>query len=380
MRDEIIIATDEEKRLKVEMEKRTDFEAKRIRRYLSMPDLSRTEGNPIAEIVKRILQSDYFKDLDIIQTPEIVPASICFDLFDFPADHPARSKSDTYYIDNENILRTHTTVMWYYFLNDPGVKKRIAESKAVGSFSFGKVYRKDEIDRKHMNVFHQIDGWYLVPKTEKIMTQTDLEEALGSIAKAVFGPSVKYRLNKDTFPYTDPSLEMEIDINGSWVEVVGCGVVKGSVLEKLGVDSKNYTGWAFGFGLERLAISSMELPDIRLLWSEDPRIVKQLHLGQKYMDVSKFPPVPRDISFIVSKSFVPNDYFDLIRELGGDLVEEVELMDKYENEAKFGSDRISYTYHIVYRSADRTLKSEEVDAIHNKLYEQTKEIYNAELR
>jgi phenylalanyl-tRNA synthetase alpha chain len=173
---------------------------------------------------------------------------------------------------------------------------------------------------------------------------------------------------------------MEVEVNGKWVDVVGCGVVKGSVLEKHGIDSKNYTGWAFGFGLERLAISSMELPDIRLLWSEDPRVKKQLVLGQKFVDVSKFPPVPRDISFVVEKSFIPNDYFDLIRELGGDLVEEVELMDKYENEAKFGKERISYTYHIVYRSADRTLKSDEVDAIHNKLYEQTKTIYNAELR
>ena len=380
MPEQIVISTDEEKRLRIELEKRTDFEAQRIRRYLSMPDLSRTPGSPIAEIVQRILACDYFKNLDTIQTPEIVPASISFDLFDFPDNHPARSKSDTYYVDDKNILRTHTTVMWYYYLNDPGVKQRIADNQPVGCFSFGKVYRKDEIDRKHMNVFHQIDGWYLTPKSVKTITQTDLEEALGNIAKAVFGDKVKYRLNKDTFPYTDPSLEMEIDINGAWVEVVGCGVVKGSVLDKLGVDSKNYTGWAFGFGLERLAITSMELPDIRLLWSDDARVKKQLKLGHKFVEVSKFPPAPRDISFIVNKSFVPNDYFDLIRELGGDLVEEVELMDKYENDAKFGPDRVSYTYHIVYRSAERTLKSEEVDAIHNKLYEQTKAIYNAELR
>jgi len=89
-----------------------------------------------------------------------------------------------------------------------------------------------------MNVFHQIDGWYLAPKSIKTIGQKDLEDALGNIAKAVFGPDVKYRLNPDTFPYTDPSLEMEVEIGGKWVEVVGCGVVKGSVLEKLGVDSK----------------------------------------------------------------------------------------------------------------------------------------------
>ena len=380
MPENIIIDATEEQRLKKELEKRTDFEAQRIRRYLNMPDLSRAKNSPVAEIVRRILAYPYFKDLDIIQTPEILPASVSFDLFDFPLDHPARSKSDTYYINDENILRTHTTIMWYYYLNDPGVKKRIAENQPVGAFSFGKVYRKDEIDRKHMNVFHQIDGWYLTPKAIKIMTQKALEDALGNIAKAVFGPEVKYRLNPDTFPYTDPSLEMEVEINSKWVEVVGCGVVKASVLNKLGVDSKNYTGWAFGFGLERLAIASMDLPDIRLLWSEDPRVTKQLKLGQKFQEVSKYPPITRDISFVVDKSFVPNNYFDLIRDIGGDLVEQVELLDKYTDEKKFGTGKTSYTYRVVYRSPERTLKTEEVEPMQNKLYEQTKVQYNAELR
>jgi phenylalanyl-tRNA synthetase alpha chain len=376
----IVIDITEEVQLKQELEKRTDIESSRIKRYLSMPDLSRTPGSPINEIINRILASPYFKDLDTIQIPEIVGSDTSFDLFDFPIDHPARSHSDTYYVDEKNILRTHTTIMWYYYLRNEDVKKRLAENKPVGCFSFGKVYRKDEVDRKHMNVFHQIDGWYLSPKSEKIITQTDLEQALGNIATAVFGPGVKYRLNKDTFPYTDPSLEMEIELNGSWVEVVGCGVVKPSVFEKLGVDPEKYTAWAFGFGLERLAISSMELPDIRLLWSDDERVKKQLHLGQKFVEVSKFPPITRDISFVVNNNFVPNDYFDLIREIGGDLIEQVELLDKYENEAKFGKDKISYTYRIVYRSNERTLKSEEVDPLQAKLYDQTKAIYQAELR
>jgi len=380
MNNKIVISTEEEKQLKINLEKREDFEALRIKRYLSMPDLSRTEGSPIHEIVERILSSEYFKDLDTIQTPEIVPADISFDLFDFPANHPARSKSDTYYVDDKNILRTHTTVMWYYYLQNEDVKKRIAANEPVGCFSFGKVYRKDEIDSRHMNVFHQIDGWYLAPKSLKTVTQTDLEDALKNIAIAVFGPDAKYRLNKDTFPYTDPSLEMEVEINGKWVEVVGCGVVKGSVLEKLGVDANNYTGWAFGFGLERLAIISMELPDIRLLWSSDQRVTSQLKLGKKFEEVSKYPPVTRDISFIIDKKFVPNDYFDLIREIGGDLVEQVELLDKYENDEKFGADKMSYTYRIVYRSVERTLKSEEVDLLQNKLYEQTEKTYGAQLR
>jgi phenylalanyl-tRNA synthetase alpha chain len=374
------ISLGEEKSLLKDLESRDDIEAARMKRYLAMPDLSRTQGSPIKEIVDRILANSYFQDLDIIEIPEIVPADISFDLFDFPANHPARSKSDTYYVNDKNILRTHTTVMWYYYLQNEEVKKRIREDKPVGAFSFGKVYRKDEVDRKHMNVFHQIDGWFLAPKSEKTIDQKDLEEALGGIAKAVFGPEVKYRLNKDTFPYTDPSLEMEVEIDGNWVEVVGCGVVKGSVLEKLGVDSSNYTGWAFGFGLERLAIVSMALPDIRLLWSEDPRVIKQLKLGQKFLEVSKYPPIVRDISFIVEKSFIPNDYFDFVREIAPGIVEQVELLDKYENAAKFGENKISYAYRIIYRSLDRTLTSEEIDTLHKKLESETSKVFIATVR
>lgn len=378
--EKIEIISAEEAALKRSLAGKKDAHSERVKRYLAMPDLSRTPGSPIKEIVDRILAHSYFKDLDIIQVPEIVPAGISFDLFDFPADHPARSRSDTYYVDDENILRTHTTVMWYYYLQNEGVKKRIKENRPVGAFSFGKVYRKDEVDRKHMNIFHQIDGWYLAPKSLKTIGQKDLEEALGNIAKAVFGPDVKYRLNKDTFPYTDPSLEMEVDINGNWVEVVGCGVVKGSVLEKLGVDSTNYTGWAFGFGLERLAIVSMDLPDIRLLWSTNPRVTKQLKLGQKFIEVSKYPPIVRDISFIVSDDFVPNDYFDFVRESAPGFVEEVELLDKYENKEKFGEGKLSYAYRITYRSLDRTLTSEEIDQLHKKLETETSKVFGGVIR
>lgn len=375
------IPNDDEKALLQGLDKRQDADALRMKRYLAMPDLSRTVGSPIAETVERIIKYPFFKNLDIMQTPEIVPADVSFDLFDFPADHPARSKSDTYYVDDKNILRTHTTVCWYYYLMNEEIKERIKKNEPVGCFSFGKVYRKDEIDRNHMNVFHQIDGWYLIPKEVGVMGQRDLEEALGNIATAVFGPDVKYRLNKDTFPYTDPSLEMEVEIEGKWVEVVGCGVVKGSVLEKLGVDSSNYTGWAFGFGLERLAIVSMSLPDIRLLWSDDERVKKQLKLGQKYKEVSKYPQITRDISFLVNKDFVPNNYFDLIREtIGEDLIEEVKLIDKYEDETKFGKDSVSYAYRIIYRSLEKTLTATEVDALHKKLEQKTTETYNAKIR
>jgi phenylalanyl-tRNA synthetase alpha chain len=377
---EIKIKSDEEKEILKKLEAKHDPEGERIKRFLTMPDLSRRPGSPIHELAERIVKLPDFKDFDVIEVPEVVSADISFNLFDFPQDHPARSRSDTYYLDDEHILRTHTTIMWYYYLQNSKIKDQVSKLKPVGSLSYGKVYRKDEIDRHHMNVFHQMDGWYLVPRSQKVITIEDLQNVLIKIAQAVFGDDVKYRFNEDKFPYTDPSIEMEIDINGKWVEVLGSGVVRGSVLKNLGVDPEVYNGWAFGFGLERLAIVSMELPDIRLLWSDDERVKKQLHLGHRFKEVSKYPPIARDISFVVSSDFVPNNYFDLIRDLGGDLVEEVKLVDKYENTEKFGPGKTSYTYHIVYRSNERTLTDSEVNAIQDKIYSQTASQFGAELR
>lgn len=357
-----------------------------MKRYLSMPDLSRTEGSPLHEIVERVKATPALAGFDVIEIPEIVPASISFDLFDFPADHPARSTSDTYYADKENILRTHDTVFWYYYLNDPEIKARIARGEAMGALCYGKVYRKDEIDSRHMNVFHQMGGWYIAPDAQSVEPE-DLKKALGDIVHAVFGPEQKFRINEDTFPYTDPSFEVELDVEGTaaegpakgkWLEILGSGMPKKSVLAKMGVEG--YHGWAFGFGLERLAITSMSLPDIRLLWSDDERVKKQLTLGTEFKEVSKFPPIVRDISFIVGKDFVPNNFFDLAREVAGDLVEDVSLLDKYENDEKFGADKMSYAYRITYRSLDRTLTNEEIDGLHKKLEETTTNEYGATIR
>lgn len=374
------ISSPDEARLRGELAQKDDPDSKRLSRFLSLSDLTRAEGHPIREIAQRIFAIPEFNGFDHIQVPEIVRADQSFDLFNFPPDHPARSASDTYFVDAEHILRTHTTIMWYYYITSPEIQERIKNNQPLGSLSYGKVYRKDEIDRFHLNVFHQIDGWYLHPTSDKVVPFDELKNILGKIAKAVFGESTKFRFNEDTFPYTDPSVEMEIERGGKWIEVLGGGMVRPVVLQNLGVDPKQYTGWAFGFGAERLAIVSMELPDIRLLRSEDMRVKKQLVLDNAYKEVSKFPPITRDISFVVKKGFFPNKYYDVIRDIGGDLVEAVELLDTYEDEKKFGPDKVSYTFRVVYRSNERTLISEEVDALQDKLYKETASQFDAELR
>lgn len=375
---DIEISSPEEQKIREQLNQREDAEARRLVRFLNMPDLSRAPGNPLKEIADRTKGVEGLKGFDDIKVPEIVPAHILFDLFNMPPGHPARSASDTYYVNEEYALRTHDTVFWYYYLKDPRIQERIQNKHNLGAVCYGKVYRKDEIDRSHMNVFHQIGGLYLAPDSKKTATPEDLKSVLSQIARSIFGHDVNFRFYEHNFPYTDPSFEMEAEINGQWIEMLGSGLPKKSVLSNF--DLEGYNGWAFGFGIERLAMASMDLPDIRLLWSADERVKNQLELGKKYVQVSKYPPITRDISFVVGKDFVPNNYFDLIRDIGGDLVEEVELLDTYEDEEKFGKDKVSYTYRIVYRSMERTLTSEEVDKLQEEIYRQTAEQFNAELR
>src|SRR3989344_3636862 len=129
----------EEKNIIGALAERTDAEGKRLRRLLEMPDLSRSPSSPISELVGRILNLEDFKNFDIIEPPEIVDLVTSFDLFNFPPDHPARSRSDTYYVNDKNILRTHTTIMWHYHLANETVKKRIENQEAVGALAYGKV-------------------------------------------------------------------------------------------------------------------------------------------------------------------------------------------------------------------------------------------------
>src|SRR3989344_5695070 len=125
---QIRIESPEEKSLVQGLQNRKDPEAVRLTRFLNMPDLSRTEGSPLKEIVDRTLKVKSLENFDIIKIPEIIPVDIMFDLFNMPPGHPARSKSDTYYVDDNHVLRTHDTVFWYYYLNHPLIKEKIATS------------------------------------------------------------------------------------------------------------------------------------------------------------------------------------------------------------------------------------------------------------
>lgn len=378
-----IIATDPiAEQLQKELGLKNDTQSERLKRLLALPDLSRREESPIKFIVDAVLALPMFEKFDVMQLPEIVSVKDNFDLLNSPQDHPSRKETDTYYVNPEYILRTQTTVMWPFYLRREEVLKELQETGEIGLLAYGKVYRKDEIDRNHFPVFHQVDGLYICKKEKKQLGIPELQEILSAITKAVYGESIVYRFLEDTFPFTDPSTQIEIQRGENWLEVVGAGVVHTQVLKNLGIDPEVYNGWAFGFGLERLAMVKMDIHDIRVFWSEDPRITSQFKdLNSQYQEVSRYPMTYRDISFVVGKDVSLNSYYEIVRDcVKENIIEEVKMTDTYENAEKFGADKISYTFRIVYRSPERTLTNDEVNKIQDEIIKRTQEDLKAEIR
>jgi len=377
----MVITDSQEETIIADVNKREDFQGLRLRKLLALPDLTRKEKSPIKFIVDKVVDLPRFKDFNVVSIPQIISVHNNFDVLNTPKDHPSRQTSDTYYATPDMVLRTQTTDVWPFYLKEPKIIKQLEESGEAGALCFGKVYRKDEIDRNHFPAFHQIDGLYLCKREKRVITQKDLIDVLVDIAKSLYGEKVEWKVIPDDFPYTHESLEMDIMWNNDWLEILGAGLVRDVVLENLGIDPKVYNGWAFGFGLDRLAMIKMGITDIRVLWSDDERITKQFtSFDSKYQEVSKYPPVVRDISFIIDKNVGLNNYYEIVRDCGNDLIEEVKLLDTYEDSKKFGEGRVSHTFRITYRSPEKTLTNREVNEIHDKLQAKTQSELKATLR
>lgn len=368
----------------------------RIIRVYSMVDLSKQEWHPVKMVIDKIVNADFFSKFDKVDVPQVVWEWETFDLFNFPDNHVARRPSDSYFLHKSNdrrssmLLRPHTSVMWYHYLLNQWGKEKLETEWEVEALSWWKVYRVDELDKTHHECFHQIDGLRITKKSKEVINQDTLKEVLSNTIRAIFW-DIEFRFNEDNFPYTTDSLEVEVMYKWKWLEVLWAWVVHPDVLGKLWLNSDEYNGWAFGFWIERLAMAMKQVPDIRIFWSEDERVRKQWGNITPYKEVSNFPPVYKDISFITWKeTFVRDikeekeswfleltketeaDLFALsaiIRDVAWDLVEEVKIIDMYENSTKFWEGNKSVTFRIVFRSIERTLTDDEINMLYFKIRE-----------
>ena len=211
----------------------------------------------------------------VVEGPEVEYDRYNFELLNIPANHPAKDEQDTFYITKDILLRTQTS----------SVQARIMEGGElpIKIISPGRVFRADEVDATHSPSFHQVEGLVV----GKGVTMADLKGTLDQFAREFFGPGTKTKLRPHHFPFTEPSAEVDVTCfkcggkgcnvckGSGWIEILGCGMVHPHVLEMCGIDPNVYSGFAFGIGLERVALLKYEIDDMRLLYENDVRFLKQ---------------------------------------------------------------------------------------------------------
>ena len=212
---------------------------------------------------------------EVAEGPEVEYDLYNFEKLNIPEGHPAKDEQDTFYINDEIVLRTQTSP----------VQARVMEQGKlpIRMISPGRVFRSDEVDATHSPSFHQIEGLVI----DKHITFSDLKGTLEVFAKELFGPETKTKFRPHHFPFTEPSAEMDVSCfkcggkgcrfckGSGWIEILGCGMVHPHVFEMCGIDPEEYTGFAFGVGLERIALLKYEIDDMRLLYENDDRFLSQ---------------------------------------------------------------------------------------------------------
>ncbi|XP_026320261.1 probable phenylalanine--tRNA ligase, mitochondrial isoform X2 [Hyposmocoma kahamanoa] len=371
--------------------------------YLNQ-NLHLRKDNPIS-LVRKSIVNYFYKSFTSRGNPSfsvyenlspIVTTKQNFDDLLIPKDHISRSKSDCYYINKDVLLRAHMTAH----------QGDLLRAGLDNFLMIGDVYRRDEIDATHFPVFHQVDAVRTQRKKDlfgenseleifeptfdpihpqrytnsiadpmkqschtleatKLM-ETQLKQHLIGLVQTLFGDDIQHRWVEAYFPFTHPSWELEIFYEDNWLEVLGCGITRNEILANAGPN--NSIAYAFGLGLERLAMALYKIPDIRLMWSSDSGFISQFQNKTNYdtityKPVSVYPQCVNDISFwlppnLTIDSFTSNDFYDLVRDIGGDIIEQVKLKDKFVHPK---SKKHSLCYTIIYRHLERTLTQREVN-------------------
>jgi len=244
---------------------------------VTLPGTERTAGSlhPMNIVLDDLLNIFVGMGFEAVEGPEVEYDHFNFELLNVPKNHPARDAQDTFYIDDNVVLRSQTSP----------VHARIMTTRKppIRIISPGRVYRADEVDATHSPVFHQIEGLVI----DENISIADLKGTLDTFAQRLYGPGVTTRFRPSFFPFTEPSAEVDLTCAAcggkgcrmckgtGWIEVLGAGMVNPKVLEMCGIDSKKYSGFAFGMGIERLTILKYNVPDMRYLYENDLRFLSQ---------------------------------------------------------------------------------------------------------
>ncbi len=232
-------------------------------------------AHPFSRVLDELEEIFLGMGFSAVQGPEVELDLYNFEMLNMPKSHPARDTQDTFYVSENVLLRTQTSPMQ--------IRTMLKEEPPIRIICPGRVYRSDAADATHSPIFHQIEGLAV----DKGITFTDLKGTLDLFIKQLYGPNTKTRFRPHHFPYTEPSAEMDMSCfkcggkgcslckHEGWIEILGCGMVHPKVLENCGIDSEIYSGFAFGVGLERIVMMRYDIDDMRLLYENDLRFLRQ---------------------------------------------------------------------------------------------------------
>jgi phenylalanyl-tRNA synthetase alpha chain len=232
---------------------------------VTMPAVFRPQGrvHPINSTIDRAIDIFVGMGYTVETGPEMETDYYNFEALNFLPDHPARDMQDTLYLPDGNLLRTHTSNIQIHYMeeNDPPIRV----------IAPGRCYRRDTVDATHTAVFHQIEFFAV----DENLTFTDLKGTIKEFLHQMFGEEMEIRFRASYFPFTEPSAEVDMQWKGKWLEIMGCGMIDPNVLKSVGYDPEVYSGFAAGFGVERVALLLHQLDDIRRLYSSDLRFLRQ---------------------------------------------------------------------------------------------------------
>jgi phenylalanyl-tRNA synthetase alpha chain len=237
---------------------------------VTLPARSRGQGglHPVTLTLNRIEQLFHSIGFAVAEGPEIESDFYNFTALNIPEDHPARAMHDTFYVDEQHVLRTHTSPVQVHYMQDALKDKSGPPLKIIAP---GRVYRVDS-DATHSPMFHQVEGLWV----DENISFANLKGVVQDFLQRFFErDDLQVRFRPSFFPFTEPSAEMDMSWNGGWLEIGGCGMVHPEVFKHVGIDSEKYRGFAFGLGVERLTMLRYGVNDLRLFFDNDLRFLKQ---------------------------------------------------------------------------------------------------------
>ncbi|HEX8552268.1 MAG TPA: phenylalanine--tRNA ligase subunit alpha [Abditibacteriaceae bacterium] len=244
------------------------LEAEAIDVTLPAPELAFGKRHPLTQTIDDVIRIFSQLGYGVVEGPEVETGYYNFDALNIGPDHPARDDRDSLFVSDDIVLRTETSA----------VQIRTMETRQppVKIIAPGRVYRRDAVDRTHSAMFHQVEGLLI----DRDVSFADLKGTLTTFLQQLFdsvpaGGGLKTRFRPHYFPFTEPSAEFDVFFNGRWLELGGCGMVHPKVLENVGYDPEKYTGFAFGFGIERMAMIRFDIDDIRNFYENDVRFLNQ---------------------------------------------------------------------------------------------------------